>query len=126
MEIQEENIPAILLMKTEILNDMMLLTNKPVLYVLNVDEKSMKSGNQYTQALQEAVKDEDSEVILINAAIKSDLMEFKDPEEKQMFLDELEIEEPGVNRVIKATYKLLNLITFTHCRRKGNKSLDCS
>ena len=78
-----------------------------MLYVLNVDEKSMKFGNKYTQALEQAVADEDYEVINICASIEADLMEFKDPDEKQMFLDELEIKEPGVNRVIKATYKLL-------------------
>jgi hypothetical protein len=106
----------------EILMDMMLLTNKPVLYVLNVDEKSMKFGNKYTQALEQAVADEDYEVINICASIEADLMEFKDPDEKQMFLDELEIKEPGVNRVIKATYKLLDLITFLTAGEKETRA----
>ncbi len=106
----------------EILGDMLLLTNKPVLYVLNVDEKSMKFGNKYTQALEQAVAGEDAEVIHICASIEADLMEFKDEEEKQMFLDELEIKEPGVNRVIKATYKLLNLITFLTAGEKETRA----
>ncbi len=106
----------------EILKDMMLLTSKPVLYVLNVDEKSMKFGNKYTQALEQLVADEDAEVIHICAGIEADLMEFKDPEEKQMFLDELEIDEPGVNKVIKATYKLLNLITFLTAGEKETRA----
>ena len=95
-----------------IFKDMMLLTSKPVLYVLNVDEKSIKYGNKYTQALEQAVAGEDAEIIHISASAESDIMELKDPEEKQIFLDDLELTEPGVNRVIKSTYKLLNLITF--------------
>lgn len=106
----------------EILKDMMLLTDKPVLYVLNVDEKSMKYGNKYTQALEQLVENEDAEVIHICASIEADLMEFKDPEEKQMFLDELDIKEPGVNRVIKATYKLLKLITFLTAGEKETRA----
>lgn len=106
----------------EILKDMMLLTDKPVLYVLNIDEKSMKFGNKYTQALEQAVENEDAEVIHICASIEADLMEFKDPEEKQMFLDELDIKEPGVHRVIKATYKLLKLITFLTAGEKETRA----
>lgn len=96
----------------KVFKDMMLLTSKPVLYVLNVDEKSIIHGNTYTQALEQAVAEEDAEIIYICASIESDIMEFKDPEEKQIFLDELGLTEPGVNRVIKSTYKLLDLITF--------------
>lgn len=95
-----------------VFRDMMLLTAKPVLYVLNVDEKSIKYGNEYTQALEQAVASENAEIIHICASAEADIMEFKDPEEKQIFLDELGLTEPGVNRVIKSTYKLLDLITF--------------
>ena len=70
-----------------ILKEMMLLTNKPVLYVLNVDEDSVVSGNKYTKKLEEAVKNENAEVIKISAAIEADLIGFDDPEEKQMFLE---------------------------------------
>lgn len=96
----------------KVLKEMMLLTAKPVLYILNVDESSVKDGNKYTKLLQEAVKNEDAEVLNVSAAIEADLVEFDDEEEKQMFLEEMGLEEPGVNRVISASYKLLNLITF--------------
>jgi len=95
-----------------ILNEMMLLTAKPILYILNVDESSVNTGNKYTEKLVEAVKNENAEVINISAAIEADLVEFDDAEERQMFLEEMGLEEPGVNRVISASYKLLNLITF--------------
>ncbi len=95
-----------------IFKEMMLLTSKPTLYILNVDENSVINGNKYTEILREAVKDENSEVINISAAIEADLVEFDDEEEKQMFLEEMGLTEPGVNRVIKASYKLLNLLTF--------------
>ena len=94
------------------LKEMMLLTSKPTLYILNVDENSVNSGNKYTKMLEEAVKNENAEVINISAAIEADLVEFDDEEEKQMFLEEMGLTEPGVNRVIKASYKLLNLLTF--------------
>ncbi len=105
-----------------ILKEMMLLTNKPVLYVLNVDEDSVVSGNKYTKELEEAVKNENAEVIKISAAIEADLIGFDDPEEKQMFLEEMGLEEPGVNRVIRASYKLLNLITFFTAGEKETRA----
>ena len=105
-----------------ILKEMMMLTSKPVLYILNVDESSVNEGNKFTKLLAEAVKDEDAEVINISASIEADLVEFDDPEEKQMFLEEMGLEEPGVNRVITASYKLLNLITYMTAGEKETRA----
>lgn len=89
-----------------------LLTNKPILYVCNVDEASVKSGNKHVEAVREAVKDEEAELLIIGAAIEADIAELEDYEEKQLFLDELGLEEAGVNALIRAAYKLLSLETY--------------
>lgn len=95
-----------------ILKEMMLLTSKPVLYVCNVDEESVLTGNAHTERLKELVKPEKAQVILISAAIEADIVELEDVEERMMFLEEMGLTEPGVNKVIQAGYKLLNLITY--------------
>ncbi len=92
--------------------ELQLLTNKPILYVCNVDEDSVQSGNKYSEALQEAVKDENAEVLLIGAAIEADIAELETFEERQEFLNDLGLEEAGVAKLIKAAYKLLNLKTY--------------
>lgn len=89
-----------------------LITAKPVMYLCNVDEASVKDGNAYVDAVKEAVKDEDAEVLVIGAAIESDIMELETYEERKMFLDELGLTEPGVNRLIFSAYQLLNLDTY--------------
>lgn len=92
--------------------NMYLLTAKPVLYVLNVDENSVVKGNQHTQKFMSSIEGENAEVILVSAGIEADLIEFDDLEERQLFLGEMGLNEPGVNRVIRASYHLLELITF--------------
>ncbi len=96
------------------LKDMFLLTAKPILYVCNVDEKSVLPGNAYTQAfMQDALKDEpDPEVIFISAEIEAQIAELETMEERMMFLEDMGLHEPGVNRLIRAAYHLLNLITY--------------
>jgi GTP-binding protein YchF len=89
-----------------------LLTNKPVLYVCNVDEASAKTGNSYVKALEEAIKDENAEFLVVAAATEADIAELETYEEKQLFLKELGLDEPGVNKLIHAAYRLLNLQTF--------------
>jgi GTP-binding protein YchF len=89
-----------------------LITAKPVMYLCNVDEASVKNGNKHVDAVKEAVKDEDAEVLVIGAAIESDIMELETYDERQMFLDELGLDEPGVNRLIRSAYKLLDLDTY--------------
>jgi GTP-binding protein YchF len=92
--------------------DFFLLTNKPVLYACNVDEASAKDGNRYVDMVREAVKNENAEILVIAAATESDIAELETYEEKQMFLEELGLTEPGVNKLIHAAYKLLNLETY--------------
>ena len=98
--------------KGKFLKEMLLLTHKPILYVCNVDEGSVVSGNEYTEKFKASVADEDAEVILISAAIESDIAELETMEERMEFVQEMGLEKPGVNRVIQACYKLLNLITY--------------
>ncbi|MFB6341817.1 redox-regulated ATPase YchF [Saccharicrinis sp. FJH62] len=92
--------------------DLYLLTTKPVLYVCNVDESAVKTGNEYVEAVKNAVKDENAEVMLIAAATESDIAELEDYEERKMFLDDLGLDEPGVSKLIKKAYSLLNLKTY--------------
>ncbi len=92
--------------------DFYLLTNKPILYVCNVDEASAKEGNRYVEMVRGAVKDEKAEILVIAAATESDIAELESYEEKQMFLEELGLTEPGVNKLIHAAYRLLNLETY--------------
>jgi GTP-binding protein YchF len=96
----------------EIIKQMFLLTSKPVLYVCNVDENSVLTGNSYTQQFMESIQNENAEAILISAAIEADIIELEDWEERKMFLEEMGLEEPGVNRVIQSAYQLLDLITY--------------
>ncbi len=96
----------------EILYKLQLITSKPVLYLCNVDESSVKTGNQYVEQVKEAVKNENAEVLIIGAKIEADINELESYEERKMFLDELELDEPGVNRLIRAAYSLLNLQTY--------------
>lgn len=92
--------------------DLQLLTIKPVLYVANVDEQSMVSGNDYTERLKEVAAAEGAEVIVLCAAIESQITEIEDPEERQMFLEEFGLEKSGLDRLISASYRLLDLITY--------------
>ena len=96
----------------ELVGRFQLITSKPVLYLCNVDEASVKTGNKYVDIVKEAVKDEDAQVLVIGAKIESDIAELETYEERQMFLDELGLEEPGVNRLIISAYSLLNLQTY--------------
>ncbi len=96
----------------EVLRDLHLLTIKPVLYVANVDEASILTGNKFVDNLRENVKDENAEVVVLCAAIESQIAEFDDHEEKALFLSEYGLEESGLNKLIAAAYSLLNLITY--------------
>lgn len=96
----------------EKLSSLQLLTSKPVLYVCNVDESSVVTGNKYVEAVREAVKDEDAEIIILGAAIEADITELDTYDERQMFLEELGLDAPGVSRLIQSAYKLLNLETY--------------
>lgn len=89
-----------------------LLTDKPIIYVCNVDESSVLEGNAYTKAFAEAVADENAEIILVSAAIEADIAELEDYEERMEFLQDMGLQEPGVNKLIRACYTILELITY--------------
>ncbi|MBQ8422718.1 MAG: redox-regulated ATPase YchF [Coprobacter sp.] len=96
----------------KVAHDLFLLTNKPVMYVCNVDEASAVNGNAYVDKVREAVKDENAEILIVAAKIESEIAEFDTYEERQMFLNEIGLSESGVSRLIRAAYKLLNLETY--------------
>jgi ribosome-binding ATPase len=98
--------------KEKFMNDLFLLTIKPVIYVCNVDEKSVITGNKFTEALQHAVKDENAEILFISAAIESEIAVMESFEDRQLFLEDLGLSESGVARLITSTYRLLNLATY--------------
>lgn len=92
--------------------DLYLLTDKPVMYICNVDEASAASGNAYVEAVREAVKDENAEILVVAAATEADIAELETYEERQEFLEAAGLEESGVARLIRSAYKLLNLQTY--------------
>lgn len=92
--------------------EMYLLTNKPVMYVCNVDDASVVSGNKYVDAVRQAVAEEKAQVLVLAAKTESEIAELETYEERQMFLEEMGLKESGVNRLIKAAYALLDLKTF--------------
>ena len=92
--------------------DLNLLTDKPVLYVCNVDEKSAVTGNIHTEAVARAIANEKAEMLVIAAATEADIAELESYDERQLFLEDLGLQESGVARLIKSAYRLLNLETF--------------
>ena len=99
-------------LQQEAARDLMLLTAKPILYVCNVDEASVVTGNPHVEAVRQAVRDEGAEVLVIGAAIEADIAELDTYDEKQLFLQDLGLQEAGVNKLIRAAYRLLNLRTY--------------
>lgn len=93
-------------------HDLFLLTDKPVLYVCNVDEASAISGNKYVDMVREATKDESADLLIVAAKTESEIAELETYDERQLFLEELGLKESGVSRLIKAAYALLNLETY--------------
>ena len=115
--------------------DLNLLTDKPVLYVCNVDEKSAVTGNAYTEAVKAAIAGEKAEMLVVAAATEADIAELESYEEKQMFLEDMGLKESGCDRLIKAIYHLLDLQTFITAGemevkawtfRKGWKAPQCA
>jgi GTP-binding protein YchF len=92
--------------------DLFLLTIKPVIYVCNVDEKSVVSGNAHTKALEAAVAAEKAEILYVSAEIESEIAVMENFDDRQLFLEDMGLKESGVARLIKSTYRLLNLITY--------------
>ena len=119
----------------KIAHDLFLLTSKPVLYVCNVDEGSVKTGNAYVEQVRQAIKDENAQLLVIAAKTESEIAELESYEDRQMFLEELGLEESGVNRLVKSAFSLLNLETFITAGpmevkawtyRKGWKAPQCA
>jgi GTP-binding protein YchF len=96
----------------EAIYDIHLLTAKPVLYVANVDEAAIHTGNQFSKALEAAAAAEGAHIVVMNNSIEAQITELESEDDKALFLDEYKLEEPGLNRLIRATYGLLNLITY--------------
>lgn len=96
----------------KIARELFLLTTKPVLYVCNVDEASAATGNKYVEQVREAIKEENAELLVVAAKIESEIAELETYDERQMFLQEIGLEESGVSRLIKAAYSLLDLETY--------------
>ena len=96
----------------ELMDNFQLITNKPVLYVCNVDENSAAGGNQYVEQVKELVKDENAEVLVLAVATEADITELESYEERQMFLEDMGLDEPGVSKLIRSAYTLLNLQTY--------------
>ena len=94
------------------IDDLMLLTAKPVMYVCNVDEGSVVSGNKYVDRVKEAIAGEGAELIMISAAIEADIAQLESYDDRVAFLADLGLSESGVAKLIKSAYKLLNLITY--------------
>jgi ribosome-binding ATPase len=96
----------------ELVRDLNLLTEKPVIYVANVEEENASTGNQWVEKLKENIKNENAEVVVVSAAIEAQIAELEEDEEKAMFLAEYGLTDSGLNKLIRASYALLNLITY--------------
>lgn len=102
----------------EFVKPLQFITDKPVMYVCNVDEASATSGNAYVEQVKEAVKDENAEVLVLAVGIEADIAELEDFEEREMFLADIGLEEPGSAKLIRAAYKLLNQQTYFTAGKK--------
>jgi len=111
---QGKNIRELGLTKEEraAIADIFPLTEKPVLYVANVDEASMHTGNKYSEALKAAVSGERAEVIIMNNSIEQQIAEMEDPSDRELFMEEYKMKEPALNKLIRSSYKLLQLQTY--------------
>lgn len=98
--------------RREFVSGLQLISDKPVLYVCNVDEKSAKLGNNYVDQVKEAIKNENAGILVLAVATEADITELGDYEEQKMFLEDMGLDEPGVAKLIRAAYTLLNLQTY--------------
>lgn len=98
--------------REEFIANLQLITDKPVLYVCNVDEAAATSGNAFVDLVKEAVKDEDAEVLVLAVGTEADITELEEYEERQMFLQDIGLDEPGSAKLIRSAYKLLKLQTY--------------
>lgn len=104
LEIKEE--------ERKYVDDLFLLTMKPVMYVCNVDEQSAVSGNAYVERVREALNGGNAEIIVIAGAVEAEIAELENSEDRMAFLKDAGLDEPGVDKMVRAAYKMLNLQTF--------------
>lgn len=104
LEISEE--------EKKVVGDLFLLTSKPIFYVCNVDDASAAKGNEYSNKVKEHLKDHDTEVLVIAAQMESEIAELEEEDEQMEFLQDVGLTEPGVNKLIRSAYSILNLDTF--------------
>ncbi|HBO30979.1 MAG: redox-regulated ATPase YchF [Leeuwenhoekiella sp.] len=102
----------------EFVKPLQFITDKPVMYVCNVDENAAVSGNKYVDQVREAVKEENAEVLVLAVGTEADINELDDYEERQMFLQDIGLEEPGSSKLIRTAYKLLNQQTYFTAGKK--------
>jgi ribosome-binding ATPase len=109
-----KNIRELMLSKQEKLAvaDLFLLTDKPVLYVANVDEASMQTGNKYSDKLKQCISGENAPMIIMNNSIEAQITEMEDEADRQLFMEEYQMKEPALNKLIRSTYDLLSLLTY--------------
>jgi GTP-binding protein YchF len=109
-----KNIRELMLSKHEKLAvaDLFLLTDKPVLYVANVDEASMQTGNKFSDKLKQCVSGENAPMIIMNNSIEAQITEMEDEADRQLFMEEYQMKEPALNKLIRSTYDLLSLLTY--------------
>jgi len=102
--------------------DLLLLTEKPQLFVCNVNDSDAVTGNQYVEQVAAYLKDKNAEMLIIAGKIESEIAELEDEEERLLFLQDVGLEEAGVRKVIRSAYKLLNLISFFTVGGKENRA----
>ena len=105
-----------------VVSDMMLLTEKPMMFVCNVNDTDAVNGNAYVDSVREYLKDKDAEMLVIAAKIEAEIAELESAEDRAEFLRDAGLNEPGVNKVIQAAYKMLNLISFFTVGGKENRA----
>ncbi|MCG8412255.1 MAG: redox-regulated ATPase YchF [Bacteroidales bacterium] len=94
------------------IDDLFLLTTKPVVYVCNVDDQSANTGNEYVEKVKDALKDQDTEILIIAGKLEAEIAELEDEDDRNEFLSDAGLKEPGVNKLIRSAYSLLNLMSF--------------
>ena len=104
------------------IRDMQLLTAKPVIYVCNVDDASAVSGNEYVEKVKEALGDKAADVIVIAGELEAEIAELEDEEDRKEFLSDAGLKEPGVNKLVRAAYDILNLQSFFTVGKTENRA----
>ena len=105
-----------------IVNDMMLLTDKSMMYVCNVNDEHATTGNVYVEQVREYLKAQQLEPLVIAGKLESEIAELESAEDRMVFLEDVGLKEPGVNRVVTEAYQLLNLIAFFTVGGKENRA----